>query len=727
MNKKAQISMYLIAGIVILISILLYINFNAKIDASKPNTEPLVDEIPGDYKKFQRYVLDCVEITTINGIRKLGEHGGYIDMRNYSYTGRTFNFVKNPVDSDVVFIGDQPIPYYWYMETPFDCKECYLSYDNIPKKRQLVEQLELYIDTHLDACFNFDSFEKEGFEVVPKDRHSTNVVLTDNRVLAQTTFPLDIVKGMTVTQMENFGVDVIAPVSASFELANQISRQAEETQYLERFMMTLISYYSGMDSSKLPPISHMDMKDSLVKWTKDGTKNKIVSLLNSHAGIFRVEGTENFEYIDAENIYERALFQISQINNSKKYENISVHFYYIDWPIYFDITPSNGEVLTGSSYRTEFPFGMVPSIRSNHYEFFYDIAFPVVVELRDDSALQGNGFSYFFALEANIRDNKNLVQWLNGDGTMGITDLENIEFEFNYDAYPDVNRTEVEELMNKKTLVCNENQLLGGPIMIQAFDDKTLMPIKDASVTFKCGTYQDCLMDSINSRGYFNSKVPICVGGALVVEHDEYVPYILGNFSVFPDRPEEHEIYMKKKKKMMVSAKTLSIKQLNKTKRKDMFSRAQLRQFANPLKDNDTVILTINRLQNNVYEVPYAQSVMINGDTYESIHLIPGTYDVTATLMDQNGVITKKYQEINEDGSITKYPSVNMTPVNVGGFYLNDKTGRWVVSNEDMNNNSIVFYIPRLNNPKTVMDVSQIGKLEEYTLVNRLLLQPEFR
>lgn len=728
MNRKAQISMYLIAGMVILIGVLFYIYFNNQIDASKPNTEPIVDEIPGDYKKFQRYILDCVEITAMRGIKKLGEHGGYIDMRNYNYAGRTFNFVKNPTDSDVLFLGENPIPYYWYMETPFDCKECYLSYDNIPAKRQLVEQLELYIDSHLDACFNFNSFENEGFEVVVKDKHSTSVVLTDNRVLAQTTFPIDIVKGNTVTQMENFGVDIVAPVSASYDLAKHIAKEAEETQYLEKFMMTLISYYSGIDSSKLPPISHLDMKGSLVKWSKDSTKSRIVSLLNSHSGIFRVQGTQNYEQIDAENIYESALFKITQINNSKEYENISVHFYFLDWPIHFDITPSSKEGgLTGSSYKTEFPLGMVPSIRSNHYEFFYDIAFPVMVELRDDSALQGHGFSYFFALEANIRDNKNLVQWLSGDGVMEEWDSNSIEYRFNYDDYPEVNRTEVEQLMNKKTLVCNENQMLGGPIQIQAFDSRSLQPIKDATVTFKCGTYQDCLMDSVNSRGYFNSKVPICVGGALVVEHEDYVPYLLGNFSVFPDRPEEYEIYMKKKKKMFVSAKTLLVKQLNKTKKKDMFSRAQLRQFALPLDENETVIISMNRVQNNIYEIPYAQSVMIKGETYGSVYMIPGKYHVTATLMDEKGIITRKYQEINEDGSITKYPSVNLTPVNIGGVYFNENTGPWFVSDEDMENNSIVFYIPELKKPKTVKDVGQIGELEKYSKANRLLLQPEFK
>ena len=132
------------------------------------------------------------------------------------------------------------------------------------------------------------------------------------------------------------------------------------------------------------------------------TKQKLQDLLISYINIIQVENTKGAERIVVDNIYEQSFYDNLFLKTNLSYENISASFIYLDWPIHFDITPKKGDKLEPSSYRREFPFNLIPAVETNHYEFFYDVAYPVVVELRDDTALNGEGFSLLLDFGSNF-------------------------------------------------------------------------------------------------------------------------------------------------------------------------------------------------------------------------------------------------------------------------------------------------------------------------------------
>ena len=92
-----------------------------------------------------------------------------------------------------------------------------------------------------------------------------------------------------------------------------------------------------------------------------------------------------------------------QIQLEQEYP-FSVDINYNDWPIYFSIRP---EPLTGTSHRQSFYYNIMSPFQTNTYEFYYDLSVPFLVQIHDKNAFNGEGYTLNFAIEANIRDNKN--------------------------------------------------------------------------------------------------------------------------------------------------------------------------------------------------------------------------------------------------------------------------------------------------------------------------------
>ena len=125
----------------------------------------------------------------------------------------------------------------------------------------------------------------------------------------------------------------------------------------------------------------------------------------------QVHGARNYRRVvmfreeDGEYKYDKigtALMDKTIINLSNtRSRKIDVDFSYLDWwPMYLNI--NDQEVLMANKYDSF----LLAFIGLNEYVFYYDFSFPVWVTLTDPDAFNGDGFTFNFALEANLRKNK---------------------------------------------------------------------------------------------------------------------------------------------------------------------------------------------------------------------------------------------------------------------------------------------------------------------------------
>ncbi len=705
--KKGQITIYMIAGLLALFLLSLFIMILRKDD-----TELLVDNVPKTYKRFQEYVVQCAKITSTDAIIRLGQSGGYISLEEQGYTDKTFDLNSIPTESDVLFISEkQPVPYWWYMKSDNDCSDCYVTVENIPTQEQMENQISRYVATNIDACLNdFQPFKEQGYQIDMLEKPYAETDIKEDSVTVRVRYPMQVKIGPTSVHMENFGTDIDAPLFRNYELATNIVLQEANTQLLENMTMNLIAYNSAPREDMLPPLSHIDSKQYYTFWIKEDVRQKLMDILTAYVPVLRVKGTTNGIDIRSDNKYEDAFFRSAIIPNNLSVES-TVSFIYAGWPIYFEISPSEGQLLTSHSYRRDFPFNMVPPIQTNHYEFFYDISYPVLIDIHDEHAFNNKGFDFIFAMEANIRDNKNLLQWHKGEGTIGPWDFSGTSFSENKGLADD----EPMKRLDAKTMMCRSEQRIAGPVRLSLKNKKNNNPAGKASLTFICGRYEKCMLQTTDDKGVFDSFLPICTGGALLIEKQGYEPKVIELDTAY-GKTMNITINLEQEHKLHARVKTIGI-----VKNENTYSLYT----PQDLKSTEYAILTIEKMQENTYDPPYNKILRIDPSKNETFEIVPGDYSVKATMFDSAGIITEAYSR-NISGYIVSYPSINMTPALIGGAELTETTGKWTVTESDLTDDTVIFPILKAAHIRKIDDMEILGEIENLSKTYRKQLEPVF-
>jgi hypothetical protein len=171
------------------------------------------------------------------------------------------------------------------------------------------------------------------------------------------------------------------------------------------------------------------------------------------------------------------------------------------------------------------------------------------------------------------------------------------------------------------------------------------------------------------------------------------------------------------------------------------------------ISENDTVFIRFNKILKNNFEEPWTQTLIMGKDGYFNegqmqIDLVQGAYEVTAQLMDYNGVIIpKECQEIclksgrldwsdllflyleKECQEVKLIPENNIS-IDVamwGGVEFNN-TNPFIVSNSDLfTDNSLEFYVARFPDPRCIDDMNEPATVGKLTKRYRAELTPVFK
>jgi hypothetical protein len=131
MNKRAQVTLFVIIAIVIFVGVTLFFVFNGKNLFSDSQTEK-------EYSELKNYIQDCLDITLLKVVSFNSLQGGY-----YFVEGRSLVY-----EDEEDFFSNYYIPYYL-----IDNKE------NLPSEEKLKEEISLGVEKELIYCLNFSGFE----------------------------------------------------------------------------------------------------------------------------------------------------------------------------------------------------------------------------------------------------------------------------------------------------------------------------------------------------------------------------------------------------------------------------------------------------------------------------------------------------------------------------------------------------------------------------------------
>ncbi len=733
-NKKAQITVFMIIGIILLFSSAIAIYIKNQVAGVSEEFVAEAEQVPLEAQPIKLFVEDCMKKVGSEAVVQLGIHGGYIDPRDIQLSGgKTFMIGISPTESDAlsVFESDKAImPYWWYLQSANDCSgNCRLDSHRPSLKKgtepSIEGQVDKYIEAHIKRCLNdFEQFKIQGFDISENGEIKSDTKVTENEVVFFLTYPITVTLEGRKTEVSNFFTKIDVDLKDIYELATDLLSLETDDFFLETHTMNLIAMYSTPTSEdKIPPLADASIGIGDYKiWTRTETQSKIErNVLTVGIPMLQVKGTKNYiirqmvtknsegEYVfDAvgQGLVEKTTIVLE---NASRYSELGVDFTYLDWwPTYLNI--NDQEVLTPSSVQGS---SFLSFIGINDYSFWYDISFPVMVTIRDYDALNRKGYTFRFPIEVNIRDNNHTAPtYVN----------------FAVDAG------------NK--ISCDASQRNSDEISIETKDAITGLPVT-ARVDFILGE-QACLigMTKLNSENKTVISAPFPIGwGILRINNESY----LLNEQRFVTRSGKGE---------NITVSLMPYRFINATvftrglSYDNMKGRYVLPQAAAPspivsTPDKSEKAFLMFKRQSDEMLSEFSTYLTISTSTNNQLmKLVPGNYEVRGFVLYESNIspirVPKEHFEYSAMFGLKEVPvdfnETIMDQYQTGGIALDEETGFLNIDKEKLlNSNKIVFYVLRFPPPTTHSEtmknapgLDQVGKVKEYSGVYRHELEPEW-
>lgn len=707
-GRRGQITIYIIAGILLLALVIsVYMLSRTTYEERSGVGTRVLTSIPSELEPMRGYVEQCLYDVTLDALRKAGAQGGYINPRQQ---GMDTSYVDATEGDAVLFStnADFMIPYWYYLESSNNCRDdCMFLTQRPPllgaSEISVESQVEAYIVEELPRCLKgLVPLIERGFALEVQGEMRPDVTFNERDVTVFLEYPVLASTEGTNMVVSDYETTLDVPFRQLHNYATLISAAAEEYHFLERHALELISVYSGTSKEQLPPFSASTFEfASSVFWIRSQVQERIEQTLMSYVPGLKVRNAKNYVPYEYESdsrvapaiqrLYDNMVLPMED----EGYGNLAVDFLYLGWPIYFDIN-AKGELIRPDSVSIDF----FPWFGIQQFNNLYDVSFPVVISIHDDEVLNGDGFTFNFALESNIRNNDPMT------------------FDFNQSDYES-------PYIEESKIFCDPQQLNSGNITLRVVDGLFDEPVKDAQILYTCGDWS-CALAVTPEDGIVKQRFPICSGGVVSVLKQDYVnsnvvlntqldqSEDLGDIAFEPLRTRELRV-MKKP--------------LVKTGSSWVFAPEQARDLA----PKEYAILSFKQvLDGGKYGYQTVAQVSSGGpDDVFNVSLVPGVYEVRIDIFsNQKLVIEPDKRESGGEEYYVPEEAMELDSYVAGGLVAGDSTGFLRITDALDDAQTIVFSavgfdLAGVSNLK-IEDLEQMSKIEEYSRKFYDHLQPRY-
>ncbi|HIH91605.1 TPA: hypothetical protein HA281_02275 [Candidatus Woesearchaeota archaeon] len=626
-SRKAQLSIFLILAIVILIGGGVYFLLNEEaFTRPLPTTmRQVIVTAPVEIAPVTTFVEQCLRQTAEEALDRIGEQGGYLSITSPDYRVSAFSVTPAATESDAIVVGvpdedqkdAQPaVPYWWYLKSPNSCTgTCELA----SKRPEIVGtpvsiegQLSAYVGGSVGSCLDFSSFERQGFSIEGRGEPKVTARIGEEDVQFLLDYPLHISRNGITHDQEAFLITEDVRLKKLYDLATEITNLEMQHRFLEKYAIQLIVGFSGLDQNRLPPFSDLSFEvGSSLRWSKRQVEKQVTSLFPSYVQLFQVQGTDNFRRDIFQSPLKQRMYDSTIIpdTSGKGHAGISAEFTSFDsWPIYFDLN-CNGDSCEPTSAVS--PTLSVIGLQS--YRFAYDISYPVMVELRDNRAFHGRGYTFRFALEANVRNNKPMES--------------------------DFTPLEMTSAFSDSSLLCDEDQRSPSNVTVKAIDDYG-KPIPGASLLYTV-IDESCFIGVTDESGALTARFPGgAVGGAITIVANGAVQKTIE----YTPGPSTEQVPVSMSAELTKRLKVMK-KRLARTK-----DGWQLVNFPQTLGQDEEALVTLKRIPGPGEQESLVAAQLSGGNSFADIQIAPGRYEANIRLIIRKPVAIPDRTECSKPG-----------------------------------------------------------------------------
>ncbi|MBR9691621.1 hypothetical protein GOV06_02445 [Candidatus Woesearchaeota archaeon] len=373
-KKRGQITIFIILGIIILLSIFLFIYFREAVTVFTPERV-----IPPELEPLDNFVGGCVNRIARDGLNILGANGGFIRFPDDIELDPGASLRTNPLFPSI------KVPLWHFRGTT-----------RVPSEDYMKEDLAYYIDQNLDECLdNLEAFQ-EQFEIIELEPRKVFVELTDRSVDVILDYRLEIrsLAENQTTRINEFRTSVPVRLKTVYELARKILDEEILEKFIEVRTIDLLALdddipYTGMEFTCTPKI-----------WYIQDVKAKLKKLLRANLPMIRVDKT-SYQPVPPDQQYVKThyIWDVTDL----KYPTTHVSFSYEEsWPMEMYVRPNDGPILKSNAQRG---FDLLSFMCIHMHHFTYDIRYPVLTTITDDQGKNHEKYTFSFAFEAGIDHN----------------------------------------------------------------------------------------------------------------------------------------------------------------------------------------------------------------------------------------------------------------------------------------------------------------------------------
>jgi len=149
----------------------------------------------------------------------------------------------------------------------------------------------------------------------------------------------------------------------------------------------------------------------------------------------------------------------------------------------------------------------------------------------------------------------------------------------------------------------------------------------------------------------------------------------------------------------------------------------------------DSLMIMGTKIPDHPFESSFMIMIKLNGSDTESFNILPGQYEINFMYENEPVIVPEKYEEYDDEVYLIN-EEFNVS--NLGGAFFNNATldnktisnstaYYWNVTEEDLDAfSNVQFYVFRMKDPINVSGLEEMGKFQEYSIVYRDYIEPDF-
>lgn len=353
MNKRAQVTIFVIIALVVVLIIGVFVAFRENLFG---------ENIPASLQPVYSRYGECISQEVLNGISLMQSQGGRIDIGELSYAS---DF--NPFSSHLNFLGFK-IPY-WYGLSGNN-----LVIENVPSLNDMESDLGLFLSERINDC-DFSDFYAQGFSI-EKSEASASVIIEDGIVSVKVEAPLIVSLGEETARKVSHEISVDSKLGMLYNEAVLVYNSERKNLLFENYALDVLQSYA--------PVDGVEIQCAPKIWKTNEVVSEIQNGLSVNLGSIGLNGDSSKESYFNQNLGIK--------------QNVNVMYLPEAFPSKIEVTPASQALMIAEPVGTQEGMGIM-GFCYVPYHFIYDLRFPVLVQI-------GDGLDNFqFPMVVNIDNN----------------------------------------------------------------------------------------------------------------------------------------------------------------------------------------------------------------------------------------------------------------------------------------------------------------------------------